>query len=322
MADLIPAKRVLAIAAGLAILACAIYAAGRMHIWPGIKGSAALSLSIGPAAPLQGDPVLIAVAGTSTAAVRSVSLRLPGKTAPAELPFFAYGGGTAALYGISLGQKTGVAAVTVALADGQALSGSFAIASRSRPSESLPIPPQIGGNSAANQARVVDQLAIDNAALARIFSDGRAAFWTEPFAFPVASSSGDQRKVTDPYGYERDSGAADIIHKGADFRAPPGTPVYAVNDGVVRQARLYPTYGNTVVIDHGMGVLSMYMHLSHMSVKPGVAVKRGELIGLSGETGYAEGPHLHLTIRINGNSIDPIAFFQLFGLAPPAGSLP
>ena len=85
-----------------------------------------------------------------------------------------------------------------------------------------------------------------------------------------------------------------------------------MNAGVVRIAQKFPTYGNTVVIDHGLGVMTFYMHLSKIKVVKGQAVALGKEIGLSGHTGYAEQPHLHLTIRINGISIDPMKFMTFF----------
>jgi murein DD-endopeptidase MepM/ murein hydrolase activator NlpD len=87
----------------------------------------------------------------------------------------------------------------------------------------------------------------------------------------------------------------------------------AINRGVVRIVHTYRDYGKTIVVDHGLGVMSFYMHLSKIYVAPGELVLPGEVIGKSGHTGYAEQPHLHLTIRIGGISIDPVKFFALMG---------
>jgi murein DD-endopeptidase MepM/ murein hydrolase activator NlpD len=261
-------------------------------------------LSITPASPLQGEPVMITISGTST---------IPVKSDPALL-FFRYRGVPTALYGADISQRTGTTTVTVTFGDGSRASGSFVIMPRVRPTESLPVPAQLGGNSIVNQARVLSTLTKENADLAAIHSRTDKALWTGAFSYPVASTTGSPRTVTDPYGYNRDSGANTITHKGVDFHAPPGTPIYAVNRGVVRVAKNYTVYGNSVIIDHGLGLLSMYMHLSRMVAAPGQLIQQGQLIGYSGETGYAEGPHLHLTIRIGGVSIDPMRFFALFGV--------
>jgi murein DD-endopeptidase MepM/ murein hydrolase activator NlpD len=271
----------------------------------------AATVSIVPDRVLQGDPVMIMVSGTSTAGIRS------GTAAGSKLYFFDYAGGPKAFYGVDINQKTGTTSVAVIFKDGSRATASFIVGSRLRPVESMPIPAQLGGNSAANQARIVSILGTENAELAAIYSRTDKALWrgagTSTFVFPIASTTGESRVVTDPYGYNRDSGANTITHKGVDFHAPPGTPVYAVNRGIVRSARKYVVYGNSVIVDHGLGLLSMYMHLSKMVVSPGQLAEKGQLIGYSGETGYSEGPHLHLTIRIGGVSVDPIQFFALFG---------
>ena len=84
-----------------------------------------------------------------------------------------------------------------------------------------------------------------------------------------------------------------------------------MNSGIVRIAHRYSDYGGTIVIDHGQGVQTFYMHMSKLKVKPGQKVKRGQLIGLSGDTGYALGPHLHLTVRVHDVSVDPQLFMDL-----------
>ena len=101
-----------------------------------------------------------------------------------------------------------------------------------------------------------------------------------------------------------------IMHHGLDFRAKVGTPIYATGDGVVKTAKRKGTLGNLVEIDHGFGYVSRYAHLSSFSrgIKPGQKVKRGEVIGLSGNTGRTTGPHLHYEVLQNGKSVDPINY--------------
>lgn len=86
----------------------------------------------------------------------------------------------------------------------------------------------------------------------------------------------------------------------------------AMNRGIVRVAKTFRNYGEVVVVDHGLGLMSFYLHLSKMKVNEGELVKRGQTIGLSGQTGYTLSPHLHLSLRINNNSIDPVKFMELF----------
>jgi murein DD-endopeptidase MepM/ murein hydrolase activator NlpD len=100
-------------------------------------------------------------------------------------------------------------------------------------------------------------------------------------------------------------------HLGLDFGVPTGTPVHAVNHGTVLLARPLFFEGNCVVIDHGQGLLSLYMHLSEFRVKEGDEVASGQLIGLSGGTGRATGPHLHLAIRWQGVYLNPAILLKM-----------
>ncbi|MFQ3648609.1 MAG: M23 family metallopeptidase [Anaerolineae bacterium] len=93
-------------------------------------------------------------------------------------------------------------------------------------------------------------------------------------------------------------------HTGWDQRAATGTPVYAMARGVVNFAGMLDIRGNYVMIDHGWGIFSGYAHLSQMAVAPGQTVERGQLIGLSGNTGRSSGPHLHWEISVSGEWID------------------
>jgi murein DD-endopeptidase MepM/ murein hydrolase activator NlpD len=96
-------------------------------------------------------------------------------------------------------------------------------------------------------------------------------------------------------------------HGGADFLSPTGTPIHAPNSGRVVLARdLYFT-GNTVVIDHGLGVFSLLAHLSAIDVHQGEVVTRGQTVGQVGATGRVTGPHLHWAVRMNGARVDPLA---------------
>jgi murein DD-endopeptidase MepM/ murein hydrolase activator NlpD len=100
-------------------------------------------------------------------------------------------------------------------------------------------------------------------------------------------------------------------HKGLDFRASTGTPVHATNAGNVILARPLYFEGNCVMLDHGQGLVTIYMHLSEFKVKEGEKVAAGQLIGLSGGTGRATGPHLHFAVRWRGEYLDPRTLLEL-----------
>jgi hypothetical protein len=117
---------------------------------------------------------------------------------------------------------------------------------------------------------------------------------------------------SDSFGNQRIfNGKLDSVHRGLDYRAKMRTPVAAINSGRVVLARPLYYEGGCVVIDHGLGLMSIYMHLSKIEVSVGKKVRRGQIIALSGATGRATGPHLHLGVRWEGSYLDPARLFQI-----------
>lgn len=104
-----------------------------------------------------------------------------------------------------------------------------------------------------------------------------------------------------------------INHGGVDLRASFGTKVSTINSGrVIMTAKKFSLEGNMVIIDHGSGIFSYYLHLSRIKVREGQMVNVGQVVGLSGATGDVHGPHLHLAVKVNGTNIDPLAFINGF----------
>jgi murein DD-endopeptidase MepM/ murein hydrolase activator NlpD len=99
------------------------------------------------------------------------------------------------------------------------------------------------------------------------------------------------------------------FHKGMDFTAPKGTPVYASGNGQIYRAQRSSTFGNVIYIDHGYGYKTIYAHLSKMVVKRGQDIKRGDLIGYVGNTGLSVAPHLHYEVHKNNIALNPINFY-------------
>lgn len=146
-----------------------------------------------------------------------------------------------------------------------------------------------------------DQKKID---LARSKSEPRFLF-SGPFVKPIEGI------LTTPYGYTRYvNGKYDSAHMALDLAAKEGTPIKATNDGVVALAELLYLTGNSIYIDHGMGLFSQYAHLSELRVKPGDRVKQGDIIGLVGTTGFSTGPHLHFTFWAHNIQANPDLFFN------------
>src|SRR5262249_46646663 len=109
------------------------------------------------------------------------------------------------------------------------------------------------------------------------------------------------------------NGQARAPHAGADFPAPVGTPIHAPAGGRIVLARdLYFT-GNTVVIDHGLGLFSLLAHLSQIDVQEGASVAADQIVGLVGATGRVTGAHLHWAVRLNDARIDPVGVLAVLG---------
>jgi murein DD-endopeptidase MepM/ murein hydrolase activator NlpD len=118
-------------------------------------------------------------------------------------------------------------------------------------------------------------------------------------------------RMASGYGYRSDPFTkARKMHRGMDFTAPRGTPIYASGDGkIIRADNNSSGYGKHIRIDHGYGYLSLYAHLSKYNVKRGQKVKRGDLIGFVGSTGRSEAPHLHYEVWKDKERINPINFY-------------
>ncbi len=251
--------------------------------------------------PVQGEPIMISVEAIPTEqSVQSISF--DGK----KLGVFIWKSQSTALYGIDLYKKPGTYKIRATLRGGEVLEKNMTIGEREKIEIPIDIPQKLGGNTQASADKLVDTVARENAGLLGLRT-GDHAFWTQNFKYPLSNPI-----VTDNYGYQRQIVGYSIAHKGTDFRAKENTPVMAMNRGVVRVAREGRNYGKTIVLDHGLGLQTFYMHLSKINVNIGELVMPGQVIGLSGQTGYAEKPHLHLTVRINDVSIDPIKFLELF----------
>jgi murein DD-endopeptidase MepM/ murein hydrolase activator NlpD len=204
-----------------------------------------------------------------------------------------------AVVGIPLSAPLGSRRIVVRDAGGRREIG-FAVADKRYASQSLKVAPAQVNLSAADLARVGEEKI-------RI---GRAlSLWTEPppeslrMPAPVAgprSSSFGSRRIF--------NGEARNPHSGMDIAAPAGTPVTLPIAGTVVDAGAYFFNGNTVFVDHGRGLISMYCHLSAIDVEPGQRLAAGSRIGAVGMTGRATGPHLHWGLSLNRTWVDPELF--------------
>jgi len=115
--------------------------------------------------------------------------------------------------------------------------------------------------------------------------------------------------MNDGYGNRRDpfNGTPDY-HPGLDIAADQGDPVVATANGTVASAQRSGAYGNMIVIDHGFGISTRYAHLDSFRVKPGDAVRRGDVVGFAGSTGRSTGSHLHYEVLVYGRHLNPLQF--------------
>lgn len=148
--------------------------------------------------------------------------------------------------------------------------------------------------------KVLDRIRRDRekvgAVLASFAPDRR---WNLPLLRPVDGG------VSSLFGLKRVfNGKPRGWHRGLDLRSPQGTPIRACADGVVALAEDLYYAGNAVYLDHGLGVITAYMHMSEIRVRPGDVVRRGQTLGLVGATGRVTGPHLHLSLFAQGVSAD------------------
>ncbi|MEK7463685.1 MAG: M23 family metallopeptidase [Patescibacteria group bacterium] len=262
------------------------------------KPTSIKSVMVSPEIILPGDPIMITVTATSSPNRISFDGR--------DLPILSFEGKSSVFVPIDFNEKDLEHEVEVTLSNGMVIVEPVTFTLREKIERPLGIPEKLGGNTPAAEKALINNLAKENAILNSVKSEQKQ-LWTEKFGLPLQSIF-----ITDDYGYDRKTVNSTIVHKGTDFRAEEGTEVKALNNGVVRIARMFTVYGNTVVIDHGFGIQSFYMHMSKLDIKEGDIVKTGQILGLSGKTGYAEAAHLHISIKINGISIDPATFLRFF----------
>ena len=261
---------------------------------PATPSGLAGQVMIAPDAPVQGDTLTILV---HAAAGSAVSVHFNGSQVQA---FVAGEGMWRALRGTDPDTPPGNYLVTVGItAPGDTpvtVRRSVAIGATRFAARHLTLPP-------STTALITPKnLAIERDALNAVL--GRRApeaLWHGPFALPVSG------QIDSPYGemgfY---NGVREWWHQGVDFPAPAGAPVTAANGGVVALARALPLGGNTVVLDHGQGVLTEYLHLSALLVHAGQRVAQGEPIGRIGATGLVTGPSLHWGLYADGHWVNPL----------------
>lgn len=264
-----------------------------------------LSLEILPSTVLPGEPARIDIQGVASASDIE-SLVFNGT----PVPIFSDEGTIAGLIGLDFHTPPGSYPTVLTLRDGRTIQETLKVAPRLVATEAFHIPEQLGGDTKEAEHALTATLSTDAAVLNSVTATiSPDQHWDNRFRFPLDG----EPTVTDVYGYSRKTGSVSLSHLGTDFRAAEGTPAHAIQSGTVAYAGTLRNFGKTVIIDHGLGLMSAYMHLSDIKVTETEEVKKGDIIAATGSTGYALGPHLHLSIRIGGRSIDPQKFYALLG---------
>lgn len=247
--------------------------------------------------PLEGDTVAVSFPVNFNV----VSSSFDGNV----VSIFTYKGKQRAIFGISPTATPGDRTFAYELRGGDIKKETITIKKKLFPKLVLGIPKELGVSS----GQLVQNLATQNASIRKIVSLGESEpLFTSGFGLPLY----DNRKITSVFGEIRQTGLNQIRHLGVDFGGRLGVSVAAMNSGRVAQAYFDETYGNSVIIDHGAQIFSLYLHLNEMKVKEGAMVKKGQVIGTLGKTGYATSPHLHLSLKIGGVSVDPLRFVSMF----------
>jgi len=249
-----------------------------------------------------GDVAWIHVRGVADAAV------LEGSLGSRTLVFFPYAGGQAAVVGVDLDVPAGIQLWKVAVLEPgrepRSVSGKLTIHKRDFHVQRLALPPAMVDLDPETERRAVSE-GERLSTLYRTVTSER--LWRGPFVRPVAGTEA-------PTGF----GARRVIngkprspHSGADYAAPRGTPVVAVNSARVALVGDFFFPGRLVVLDHGLGVYTLYFHLDTLAVAEGDSVDRGQIVGTVGATGRATGPHLHFGVLVGGARVDPSALMKL-----------
>jgi hypothetical protein len=264
--------------------------------------AAGLQVRVLPAQPRQGDVAVIFVSGAHRA--REVEGSLGGR----PLAFFPYGEEYAALAGIDLETKAGKTPWKVGIVDAagspRKVSGTIMVRSRKFAVQRLTLPPRMVDLDPETERRAVAEAGrlrtlYETLSLERLWR-GR---FTRPVGGPGPGVGYGSRRVI--------NNRPRAPHAGIDFSAEAGTPVVAANRGRVALVADFFFAGRLIILDHGLGLYTLYFHLDGVEVAEGAVVERGQTIGTVGATGRATGPHLHFGAQLRRARVDPADLFTL-----------
>ncbi|MDH5358097.1 MAG: peptidoglycan DD-metalloendopeptidase family protein [Gammaproteobacteria bacterium] len=206
-----------------------------------------------------------------------------------------------AVVGIPLAAKAGKHSLVMTSA-GKTQKVSFEIADKSYPTQHITI----------KDKRKVSPTKLDMKRISAETAEIKSAlrYWTEQENVPLSFAWPIEGRVSGLFGRRRVfNGQPRKPHSGMDIAAPKGTAIHAPAGGVIRETGDYFFNGNTVFIDHGQGVVTMFCHMDRIDVQKGQAIAQGDVIGTVGMTGRVTGPHLHMGVSLNDARVEPRLFF-------------
>lgn len=259
--------------------------------------AAGMNVLISDTRPYQGDTVVITINGKEKP--RSLTFN------NAEVNVFAYRSGSMAVIPIPASQKVGAYALSIAFEHGETFTRTITVRAKKFVTVVLGIPKELGLTTQGLTTKLAEEKVSIDAAIA---STTPEAMFQKSFGLPLKNNT----NITSTFGEIRKTGDSVIRHWGIDIKAPAGSVVGAISGGVVKRVYTDTVYGKVIIIDHGEGIYSLYMHLQSQLVKEGDRIERGTLIGRVGNTGYSTAPHLHLSIKVNSISVDPTRFVMGF----------
>ncbi len=210
------------------------------------------------------------------------------------------------IVGIVVNQKPGDYPLTISREGKTFFEKNITVTKRDFPTNPLVVTPPLIQKGYTAQKIVTTIVTKENVELNKVLKVVTPkVYFTKPFIYPLNNVT-----VVGDFGDKRTSQKYGIQHLGVDLRAQSGTPVRAANNGKVIFIKSLPNYGKMIIIDHGLGICSLYLHLSDVTVTKGAIVNQGNVIAFSGDTGYATGPHLHFSIKMEGAAVDPLRFIK------------
>ncbi|MBI3606402.1 MAG: M23 family metallopeptidase [Nitrospirae bacterium] len=256
---------------------------------------------MGPRRVKQGDVLALTFPLRAAEGVAAVG-EFVGRFHDRETPVFPVAGGVGVLLGVDMEDVAGTsdfvlerrkadAPVTVARVAVTILPGDFGVQKLSLPQTQVDL-----------DAETVERVEDEQRTMLATMRPVTPRVWKGEFVLPSEGS------VQRTFGLRRViNGQPRRPHTGEDITAPSGAPVLAINEGTVQLVADHFFSGKSIVVDHGLGLYSMYFHLSAVTVHPGDRVAKSQVIGAVGASGRASGPHLHWGVRLNGARVNPLS---------------